>query len=77
MDEKIRHRVGRRGAEKLLNQELLDEFWQEFTAEMNRLRMERRASMSSAKRQVEIDGCGGVQPPVLAAVESCCLTAVR
>ena len=39
--------------EKLLNQELFDEFCQEFTREMNRLRMARRASLSSAKREVE------------------------
>ena len=39
--------------EKLLNQELFEEFCDEFTREMNRLRMERRASLSSAKRDVE------------------------
>jgi site-specific DNA recombinase len=39
--------------EKLLNQELFAEFCDEFTREMNRLRMERRASLSSAKREVE------------------------
>ena len=39
--------------EKLLNQELFEEFCDEFTREMNRLRMERRASLSSAKREVE------------------------
>ena len=39
--------------EKLLNQELFDECCQEFTREMNRLRMERRASLSSARREVE------------------------
>lgn len=39
--------------EKLLNQELFAEFCEEFTREMNRLRMERRASLSSAKREVE------------------------
>lgn len=38
---------------KLLNQELFAEFCEEFTREMNRLRMERRASLSSAKREVE------------------------
>ena len=39
--------------EKLLNQELFAEFCDEFTREMNRLRMERRAKLSSAKREVE------------------------
>ena len=39
--------------EKLLNQDLFDEFCLEFTREMNRLRMERRASLSSAKRDVD------------------------
>ena len=39
--------------EKLLNQELFAEFCDEFTREMNRLRMERRVSLSSAKREVE------------------------
>ena len=39
--------------QELLNQDLFDEFCQEFTREMNRLRMERSASLSSAKREVE------------------------
>jgi len=39
--------------EKLLQQDLFEEFCDEFTREMNRLRMERRASLSSAKREVE------------------------
>jgi hypothetical protein len=39
--------------EKLLNQELFAEFCDEFTREMNRLRMQRRANLSSAKREVE------------------------
>ena len=39
--------------EKLLNQELFEEFCEEFTREMNRLRMEHRASLTSAKREVE------------------------
>jgi site-specific DNA recombinase len=38
--------------EKLLNQELFEEFCEEFTREMNRLRMDRRTSLSSAKREV-------------------------
>ena len=37
---------------KLLNQDLFEEFCAEFTREMNRLRMEQRASMSYAKREV-------------------------
>ena len=39
--------------EKLLNQELFDEFCDEFTREMNRLRMEHRASLSAAEREIE------------------------
>jgi hypothetical protein len=38
--------------EKLLNQQLFEEFCEEFTREINRLRMEQRASMTSAKREV-------------------------
>jgi site-specific DNA recombinase len=38
--------------EKLLNQELFEEFCEEFTREINRLRMEQRASMTSAKREI-------------------------
>jgi hypothetical protein len=39
--------------ERLLQQDLFEEFCDEFTREMNRLRMEqRRASTSSAKREV-------------------------
>jgi DNA invertase Pin-like site-specific DNA recombinase len=38
--------------EKLLNQELFEEFCEEFTREINRLRMEQRASMTSARREV-------------------------
>ena len=39
--------------EKLLRQDLFEEFCQEFTRKMNRLRMERRASLSSATRDVQ------------------------
>ena len=39
--------------EKLLNQDLFVEFCEEFTREMNRLRMERRASLSAAERAIE------------------------
>ncbi len=38
--------------EKRLNQELFEEFCEEFTREMNRLRMEQRASMTSANLEV-------------------------
>ena len=36
-----------------MNQELFEEFRDEFTREMNRLRMEHRAGLVSAKRQIE------------------------
>src|SRR5918992_633731 len=39
--------------EKLLRQDLFDEFCEEFTREMNRLRMEHRASLSAAAREIE------------------------
>ena len=39
--------------EKLLRQDLFEEFCEEFTREMNRLRMEHRASLSSAERELE------------------------
>jgi site-specific DNA recombinase len=39
--------------EKLLNQELFEEFCEEFTREMNRLRMQHRASLSVAEREIE------------------------
>jgi site-specific DNA recombinase len=39
--------------DKLLRQELFEEFCDEFTREMNRLRMEQRASLSAAKREIE------------------------
>ena len=39
--------------ENLLNQELFEEFCDEFTREMNRLRMEHRASLSAAEREIE------------------------
>jgi hypothetical protein len=49
----VEARVLRALQEKLLQQDLFEEFCDEFTREMNRLRMERRASLSSAKREVE------------------------
>ena len=51
--DEVEARVLKALQEKLLNQELFDEFCHEFTREMNRLRMEQRASLSSAKREVE------------------------
>ena len=51
--DEVEARVLKSLQEKLLNQELFAEFCDEFTREMNRLRMVRRASLSSAKREVE------------------------
>jgi len=39
--------------DKLLRQDLFEEFCDEFTREMNRLRMEHRAGLSAAEREVE------------------------
>lgn len=50
--DEVEARVLKALQEKLLNQELFEEFCDEFTREMNRLRMEQRASMTSAKREV-------------------------
>jgi hypothetical protein len=38
---------------KLLRQDLFEEFCDEFTREMNRLRMEHRASLSAAEREID------------------------
>jgi len=51
--DEVEARVLKALQEKLLNQELFAAFCDEFTREMNRLRMERRANLSSAKREVE------------------------
>ncbi len=51
--DEVEARVLRALQEKLLQQDLFEEFCDEFTREMNRLRMEHRASLSSAKREVE------------------------
>jgi hypothetical protein len=51
--DEVEPRVLRALQAKLLQQDLFEEFCGEFTREMNRLRMERRASLSSAKREVE------------------------
>jgi hypothetical protein len=39
--------------DKLLNQELFAEFCDEFTREMNRLRMQHRAELTAAEREIE------------------------
>jgi hypothetical protein len=39
--------------DKLLRQDLFEEFCDEFTREMNRLRMEHRASLSAAEREID------------------------
>jgi len=39
--------------EKLLRQDLFEEFCEEFTREMNRLRMEHRAGLSAAEREID------------------------
>jgi chorismate mutase len=51
--DEVEARVLRALQEKLLQQDLFEEFCDEFMREMNRLRMEHRASLSSAKREVE------------------------
>src|SRR5690242_3313852 len=51
--DEVEARVLKALQERLLNQELFEEFCDEFTREMNRLRMERRASLAAAKRELE------------------------
>jgi site-specific DNA recombinase len=51
--DEVEARVLKALQEKLLDQELFEEFCHEVTREMNRLRMERRASLLSGKREVE------------------------
>ncbi len=51
--DEVEARVLKALQEKLLNQELFEEFCEEFTREMNRLRMEHRASLSAAQREIE------------------------
>jgi DNA invertase Pin-like site-specific DNA recombinase len=51
--DEVEARVLRALREKLLQQDLFEEFCDEFTREMNRLRMECRASLLSANREVE------------------------
>ena len=51
--DEIETRVLKALQEKLLRQDLFEEFCDEFTREMNRLRMEHRASLSAAEREIE------------------------
>jgi site-specific DNA recombinase len=51
--DEVEARVLKALQDKLLNEELFEEFCDEFTREMNRLRMEHRASFSAAEREVE------------------------
>ena len=51
--DEVEARVLKALEEKLLNQELFEEFCDEFTREMNRLRMQHRASFSAAEREIE------------------------
>jgi site-specific DNA recombinase len=51
--DEVEARVLKALEEKLLNQELFEEFCDEFTREMNRLRMQHRASLSAAEREIE------------------------
>ena len=51
--DEIETRVLKALQEKLLRQDLFEEFCDEFTREMNRLRMEYRATVSAAEREIE------------------------
>ena len=51
--DEVEARVLRALQEKLLRQDLFEEFCEEFTREMNRLRMEHRAGLSAAEREIE------------------------
>src|ERR687897_1453238 len=51
--EEVEARVLRALQDKLLRQDLFEEFCDEFTREMNRLRMEHRATLSAAERELE------------------------
>lgn len=50
--DEVDARVRKSLQEKLLNQELFEGFCDEFTREMNRLRMEQPASLTAARREV-------------------------
>ncbi len=51
--DEVEQRVLRALQEKLLRKDLFEEFCREFTKEMNRLRMEHRAGLASAEREVQ------------------------
>ena len=51
--DEVEQRVLHALQEKLLRHDLFEEFCEEFTREMNRLRLEYRASLSSAERELE------------------------
>ncbi len=51
--EEVEQRVLTALQEKLLRKDFFEEFCREFTKEMNRLRMEQRASLSGARRELE------------------------
>jgi hypothetical protein len=51
--DEVERRVLHALQDKLLRQDLFEEYCEEFTREMNRLRMEHRASLSSAERELE------------------------
>jgi site-specific DNA recombinase len=51
--DEVEARVLKALEQQLLNQELFEEFCDEFTSEMNRLRMQHRASFSAAEREIE------------------------
>ena len=51
--DEVEARVLKALEDKLLNQELFEEFCEEFTREMNRLRMQHRASFLAAEREIE------------------------
>jgi site-specific DNA recombinase len=51
--DEVEARVLKALQEKLLRQDLFEEFCDEFTREMNRLRMEHRATLTAAEREIE------------------------
>ncbi|MGH7719125.1 MAG: recombinase zinc beta ribbon domain-containing protein [Gemmatimonadaceae bacterium] len=51
--DEVEARVLKALQEKLLRQDLFEEFCEEFTREMNRLRMQHRASLSAAEHEIE------------------------
>jgi site-specific DNA recombinase len=51
--DEVEARVLKALHEKLLHQDLFEEFRDEFTREMNRLRMEHRAGLSAAEREID------------------------